>query len=172
MYLESPERFSSIPWLEMEFCEIESRQEIPKVGTLFWSKKPPIVLNSFLTALLAKLRAREYIKAIGCSFSTMTRLLGPMKGQKCWECLLVSKFWRISDFPNAFWYWLDYQICRSLIFLLRAVRKNPSEIYGGIVSNYAHIFLFPLRTIFCWPKVVKSESVSIFTIVFYNENSL
>ena len=103
MYLESPERFSSIPWLEMEFCEIESRQEIPKVGTLFWSKKPPIVLNSFLTALLGKLRAREYIEAIGCSFSTMARLLGSMKGQKCWECLLVSKFWRISDFPNTFW---------------------------------------------------------------------
>ena len=83
MYLESPERFSSIPWLEMEFCEIESRQEIPKVATLFWSKKPPIVLNSFLTALLGKLRAREYIEAIGYSFSTMARLLGPMKGQKC-----------------------------------------------------------------------------------------
>ena len=83
MYLESPERFSSIPWLEMEFCEIESRQEIPKVATLFWSKKPPIVLNSFLTALLGKLRAREYIEAIGYSFSTMARLLGFMKGQKC-----------------------------------------------------------------------------------------
>ena len=83
MYLESPERFSSIPWLEMEFCEIESRQEIPKVATLFWSKKPPIVLNSFLTALLAKLRAHEYIEAIGYSFSTMARLLGFMKGQKC-----------------------------------------------------------------------------------------
>lgn len=147
-------------------------QEIPKVGTFFWSKKPPIVLNSFLTALLAKLRAHEYIETIGYSFSTMARLLGFMKGQKCWECLLVSKFWRISDFANTFWYWIDYKICARLIFLLRAVRKNPSDIYGGIMLIAAHIFLFPLRTIFSWPKVVKSESVSIFTIVFYNENLL
>ena len=167
MYLESPERFSSIPWLEMEFCEIESRQEIPKVATLFWSKKPPIVLNSFLTALLGKLRAREYIEAIGYSFSTMARLLGSMKGQKCWECLLVSKFWRISDFPNTFWYWIDYKICARLIFLLRAVRKNPSEIYGGIMLIAAQLFLFPLRTIFGRSKSVKSKSVSISTIVFW-----
>ena len=167
MYLESPERFSSIPWLEMEFCEIESRQEIPKVATLFWSKKPPIVLNSFLTALLGKLRAREYIEAIGYSFSTMARLLGFMKGQKCWECLLVSKFWRISDFPNTFWYWIGYQICARLIFLLRAVRKNLSEIYGRVMLNYTHLFLFSLRTIFCRSKAVKSKSVSIFAVVFF-----
>ena len=172
MYLESPERFSSIPWLEMEFCEIESRQEIPKVATLFWSKKPPIVLNSILTARLGKLRAREYIEAIGYSFSTMARLLGFMKGLKCWECLLVSKFWRISDFPNTFWYWIGYQICARLIFLLRAVRKNLSEIYGGIMLMVNQLFLFPLRTISCWPKVVKSKSVSIFTIVFCKGNSL
>ena len=83
MYLESPERFSSIPWLEMEFCEIESRARNPKSWNVFLVQEAPIVLNSFLTALLAKLRAHEYIETIGYSFSTMARLLGFMKGLKC-----------------------------------------------------------------------------------------
>ena len=154
MHLESPERFSSISWLEMEFCEIESRQEIPKVATLFWSKKLPILLNSFLIALLGKLRAREYVDAIGYSFSTMARLLGPMKGQKCWECLLVSKFWRISDFPNTFWYWIDYKICGSLFFLHRAVRKNLSEICRGIILVANQFWGFFSNVKFEWSKVI------------------
>ena len=81
MPLRVPDSLMPLATLQMRFRKMSLST---KVGTLFWSKKPPIVSNSVLSALLCKLRVRQGIEAIRCGLRRTIRLPRLLNRQKCW----------------------------------------------------------------------------------------
>ena len=128
--------------------------------------------NKVLSSLPPKLRTHGYVEAIGWDLRRTARLFKLSKRSKCWECLLVRQFWRISDFPNTFSSSNRCKFCGVNASLLRAVRKNLSEIWVGIVLMVNQIFLFRYWTCFGHSTVTQSNDVSNFAFVISNGNSL